>query len=250
MHGSKPHHTRIASLIGELTLPDSEDEEEESAPDHKEANLGMAGEKVQTGSSDVVVGLTTLPVRVSDAEGQKSEVVNCLLDSGTNVTLITSRLAVRLALEGRVAPFLILSMGGNYNRHMSMVTHVRVAARDGKNERKVPVRVLQSLTGEMKTIDWSKHQPEWPHLSGIDFKKAQTAWEGVDLILGNDQAYLMRTLEEKSGPPEGPVARRTPLGGPVRGRFVPIPEATWRRCSLDTPLSHHTIPSCTSPMRS
>ena len=85
-------------------------------------------------------------------------------------------------------------------------------------------------------VDWNQHKANWPHLADKELLLPASGNLKVEMIIGNDQGYFHRSLEECYGPgAEDPVGRRTPLGWTATG---PTRKATASETPNATSLVH------------
>ena len=91
--------------------------------------------------------------------------------------------------------------------------HVTLAveAQDGSSRTAFNAWVLPTVTAPIPAVDWNTQKEQWPHLSDIHFPEAASST--IDVLIGLNAVNLHATLEEsRTGAPNDPIARRTPLG--------------------------------------
>ena len=81
------------------------------------------------------------------------------------------------------------------------------------SKKNVAIRSLPDPTGGLEVTNWSKYKKEWSHLQDVPFLEIPEGLK-VDMIIGNDQTYLHRSLKEVTHTSDinAPIARLTPLG--------------------------------------
>ena len=177
---------------------------------------------------------------------------NILCDDGSNITLIDEEIASELGLKGERFQTKITGVGGRVETYSAMYTEIELVSLNGKVRRRVKAKVIPNPTGNLYATDWSKLQASWPHLRSIPFPPPVRDGR-CRIILGTDQAYLLRSLEEVTGGTSfEPIARRTPLGWTCVGPISPPSEGektflSFRSAILEEPevldrtLDHPTL---------
>ena len=163
--------------------------------------------------------LFTFPVKIVNPQSKVSLVkTNAILDTGSNVTLITKRLATMLRLKGKSYNLNLAGIGAN-NQMDSSIVDIRVLSPTGSYSRLWRnVYVVDTIAGDFKATDWSTY------MSISECKPVFSPFsEGtIDLLIGVDQPTAHRTLETKLKSDTSPLIMRTPLGwscaGYVRSR--------------------------------
>lgn len=158
-----------------------------------------------------------MSARLINSNLGKDLVVNVILDTGSDITLMTAKAAEVLELEGDEAPFQLSGVTDQVNQITSQLVDVDIQSMDntfiGKLER---VRVIPVITKDVKAFDWR------PVLERYGLKGHAPAGEGhIDLLIGcdnldyllqkgyvriNSQCVLIKTLLGWSG--LGTFARR------------------------------------------
>eukprot|EP00057_Strongylocentrotus_purpuratus_P004826 XP_003729535.1 PREDICTED: uncharacterized protein LOC100892047 [Strongylocentrotus purpuratus] len=159
-----------------------------------------------TGSSETLLPILTVKVR-----GPKGAVIgNCLLDSGSQVTLIRKGVAEKLNLEGDPVQIVITKIGGDRETTNSKWYRVKVESLD--NHRVVNVKAIG-----LDVINDNIRSVEVRELARIfDLDKLNRGDGSVDLLIGADYARL-HLGDVKSRERGHLVATRTPLGWVVFG---------------------------------
>ena len=111
-----------------------------------------------------------MAVRLRGPTGE-TELVNALLDDGSNRTLIDKRLAKRLKLAHDVPVSLNLEgVSGliclDDNSHLCKL---EIEAKDGSYKDEIKAATLETPAGGLKSYRWNTWKKLWPHLQNIDF---------------------------------------------------------------------------------
>ena len=88
---------------------------------------------------------------------------------------------------------------------------VGIESRGGAFSQIIWAWTKQSITPDLKVINWNNHKKQWPHLNSIKFPNV-LHHGSVDILIGVHAIDLHKTIEEVQGGPGEPIARRTPLG--------------------------------------
>ena len=142
---------------------------------------------------------------------------NVLLDCGSNVTLITERLAKRLCLVGRKSVLNLNGIGDTRTALQSAKCDILVRSKDNrytgvwKN-----VQVVPEIAGALKAHNWTKELSAY----GISDDITPFAKGEIDLLVGNDQREIQRQLDSVCSDIEkDPLAIRNVLGWTVSGNI-------------------------------
>ena len=74
---------------------------------------------------------------------------------------------------------------------------------------KLEANVLNNITSDTPTVQWSELKNKWPHLSSIPFQRVAKRQQ-IDVLIGSDHPLFHRVLQEICGnKPYDPVARLT-----------------------------------------
>ena len=138
-------------------------------------------------------------------------VVNALLDDGSTKTYINEDVARELKLEGQRQRVSVSVLNGQCKEFETMPVEVQLESLDGTINTKIEALTANRVTGDMRSVDWGKHASKWKHLANIAFPNIGPR-PIVDILIGIDYAYVHQSIEEISGLPGEPIARRTPLG--------------------------------------
>lgn len=162
------------------------------------------------------VSLRVVPVFVTSSNGQKRR-LNAFLDDGCDSTYVRKSVATALGMTKIDRHSLTVStMTGVAENLQSGTVAITVESLDGRIGARLECRVLDNLCEGLRPQNWSLDKNRWPHLRAIDFPRIEGS-DQIDIVIGSDHPELMMSLEEVSGKPGDPVARRTPLGWTCAG---------------------------------
>ncbi|CAB4017996.1 Hypothetical predicted protein [Paramuricea clavata] len=178
-----------------------------------------------------IVALPVKKIDILNGYGQRVT-INCLDDSGSQVTLITHRLVESLGLTTRRSNRLTLSGVGDQNIKLNSEVSFLIQAKD--NELSIPMTAyaIPKISNYSPPFDIEEIKQKFPYLQDVD---VIVDTESVDLLVGQDYPILLRQLETRYGKPDEPYAVRTVLGWSICG---PVDE----RVGEDP--STHLISSC------
>ncbi|XP_076032233.1 uncharacterized protein LOC143020014 [Oratosquilla oratoria] len=183
--------------------------------------------------------------------------VTALLDSGSDTTFVTERVALELGLKGDLKEYIISTVGGTIETH-SKVVSLSLTSPDGRREARV--------TNDMVVPRVPVRQPpvkieidKFPYLKGIPLNTSQVS--EPDILIGMDNAWLLKPLEVRGGSggnKHQPYATRTYFGwsvnGPIgtdllkKGYAEYVPEVDLKRDDGKVwYLPHHAVTSETKP---
>ena len=168
-------------------------------------NLGFVGGVFNTVKKEVegqefapihrIYTLRVIAVRLVGPSG-KSQVVNALLDDGSNRTLIDKSLARKLELvhdhpcqlnlEG-VSGLLCLEDD-------SHIVKMQIESLDGSFKDQIRAATLKKPAGDLKSYRWNTFKKLWPHIENLDFPEKVHA--SCDLLLGSDFNHLLASQQE------------------------------------------------------
>jgi len=152
--------------------------------------------------------------------GDKSVCVNALSDDGSTKTYLNSYVAAEIGLVGESEHITVSVLNGQYEVFDTMPVEVILQSVDGAVSQRIVAFTTDRVTGNLKAIDWRKHNSQWPRLHGIEFPKLGSR-NTVDLLIGIDYADLHSSRTEILGRPGQLVVRLTPLGWTCIGNLSP-----------------------------
>jgi hypothetical protein len=184
-----------------------------------------------------IVALPVKKIDILNGYGQRVT-INCLEDSGSQVTLITHRLVESLGLTARRSNQLTLSGVGDQNIKLNSEVSFLIQAKD--NELSIPMTAyaIPKISNYSAPLDVDEIKQKFHHLQDVDVFVDK---ESVDLLIGQNYPILLRQLETRYGKPDEPYAVRTVLGWSICG---PVDERVGEDPSI------HLISSCSPPTTS
>ena len=203
-------------------IPSSSELEQRAAMLPADMKLHYYFRCYQAEASQETISLRFAVATVMNPKTGKKKTIGILLDDGSNMTLLASSTAEYLGLEGSTHPLAVLGVGGQQQSHQSLVSVLRLAHVNGSIEKNIVIRTMPNPTGGLEVTRWHKYADQWPHLKNLPLLETPAGLK-VEMILGNDQGYFHRSLQEVYHPTdiEAPVARLTTLGWTVTGRLLP-----------------------------
>ena len=168
---------------------------------------------LQSGS----ISLQTIPVKISN--GNKTIIVNALLDIGSNSSFIRESLVKELGLK-EYATELKQIHTMNRTEEDIRVSKVKIdmESLNGNVRRRETLMTIKDMLMSSYPTDWSVAQHEWEHLRSVKFPRLAKR-DTHELLIGTDLIFYHRCLKEIRGPLNGPIARLTPLGWSCFGRI-------------------------------
>ena len=184
-------------------------------PPKGDNELGYVGSTRQsTGTS---VALQILPVTIRGPHGQRVQ-VNALLDLGSQVSLITEKLATDLALQGPTENLCLSTVAGS-STYPSKRVDLTVQPIHGDSAYPIRgVRTVPTISMVGSALNWPKIKEAWGHMKNITIAPV-TAEPAVGLLIGADAIALVMPLSVRQGPAGAPWALRTRLGWVATGRL-------------------------------
>ena len=141
---------------------------------------------------------------------------NVLLDCGSNVTLITERLAKQLCLVGRKSVLNLNGIGATKTALQSARVDILVTSKN-KQYNKVwkDVQVVPKIAGNLKAHDWTRALAGY----GINVDITPFGKGEIDLLVGNDQREVQVQKDSVCDDIEkDPLAIKNVLGWTVSGQ--------------------------------
>ncbi|KMQ85031.1 hypothetical protein RF55_16696, partial [Lasius niger] len=182
--------------------------------------------------------LATARVDIADRWGTRFSVC-ALIDSGSEVSLITEALAQLLRLSRSAASVTILGIGGQRAVSANGRVKVHLSSRTTDFTMHLTALVLPRISAygvRVKTAGG-----EWPHVRDLpladpDFQAA----DPVELLLGADAFFQIIEDGLRKGGPRAPIAQRTTLGWILSGVVDGVKDgapALAHQCTVDENLS-------------
>ncbi|XP_043228628.1 uncharacterized protein LOC122392278 [Amphibalanus amphitrite] len=159
--------------------------------------------------------LQILPLQVSGPCGQRT--VNVMLDLGSQITLITEKLANDLGVTGPVDNLRLSTVSGTRS-HRSYRVEFDLQPRGSTEQFRVrDARTTPVLNITGPAVNWPAIKTQWPHLCDLDLPGITTA--SVDILLGSDVLELIVPRAVREGPAGSPWAVLTRLGWVATGKL-------------------------------
>ena len=155
---------------------------------------------------------TLKKVIVQDGSGRPI-LINCLEDSGRQVTLITNRLVDSLGIAKCKGQLILSGVGSQRIKlHDEVLVHVRPEC----SEMSFPVRAhaIPKISNHLPAFDVDEVKKRYPDLRDVEVKLDK---ESIDLLVGQDRPVLLRQVEARYGNPDEPNAVRTVYGWSICG---------------------------------
>jgi hypothetical protein len=175
------------------------------------------------------VGLRVVPVHLISKGGHKRK-VHAFLDDGSDSSYIRTEVARSLGLIIEDSDLIISTLTESETTVPSGLVALNIESLDGETKGTIGARTLETMCEGLTAPDWTSLKESWDHLREIKFPKI-AGHRRVDLLIGSDHPELTLTLEERSGEPGQPVARKTPLGWTCVGPLQSIGEHTKTYCT-------------------
>ncbi|XP_011859011.1 PREDICTED: uncharacterized protein LOC105556524 [Vollenhovia emeryi] len=182
--------------------------------------------------------LATARVNVADRHGTKQS-ARALIDSGSEISLISEALTQRLRLPRSAAPVSIIGVGGRRTATANGKVSVHLSSRTSNFSMPLNTLVLPRISAYSARLSAASH--EWAHVQGLSLADPDFGTsDPVDLLLGADVFHLIIQEGLKKGGPQQPIAQQTALGwilsGIVHGTQQQLP-ALAHQCCVDKHLA-------------
>ena len=143
--------------------------------------------------------------------------VRIFLDTGSEINLITRKVAEKAAAKPTVAK-LEMTAGIEHKSNEKLVSF-QLKSLDGEYvSRKIYATTLATVTKPFRAID--VHPSKYHHLKDITFTEPYPTKElQIDMLLGNEVCALIATATAKIGKPTEPIAKKTKLGWVLSGIY-------------------------------
>ncbi|CAB3254446.1 unnamed protein product [Arctia plantaginis] len=169
--------------------------------------------------------LATVQLKIMAVDGTYL-IMRCLLDQGSQISLITESAAQRLGLPRRKQQASVLGVGISSNKShgtMQLVCESLYSDYRLTIEALVMKKVLNSLP------NYSFEQQNWPHLRNITLADPDyNISRPIDILL--DASVYAEIVQDGilRGPPHAPIAQQTQMGGAHLSRPTNPDAARWR----------------------
>ena len=224
INGCKESHNRLLHRGKFVRRNNKKDEKKKEKTSITEGEQAKSNERShtttmhaakQTKVADEFVFRTVL---VTLKNGNRSFIVNSLLDDGSTKPYVNSDVAAELNLKGTLERVNISVLNGRSESLETMPVEFGLESIDGKVDIKFHTFTADRVTGNMKAFNWRSFANKWNHLKGIAFPIIG-ARPIIDILIGIDYANLHCSIQERKGKPGKPIARLTLLGWTCTGKI-------------------------------
>ncbi|UYV63308.1 hypothetical protein LAZ67_2003707 [Cordylochernes scorpioides] len=218
---------KIETLYDELFSLDEVDIDKES--EAYDGSMNKIG-SLRANCNDSHVLLATARIKIKNGLG-KLCTCRALLDSGSQVTMITKGCCERLGLVQRKSDRMIIGVGGTPVQHSSSTVSVTFCPLNNSEEFSVEAVVTGVLTSEIP--NFRLKDPNWPTLKNLKLADPEFYIQApIDMILGAD-IYTELMLNGSISLGEGlPMAINTRLGWVLLGKIMGTSESNTEVCNL------------------
>ncbi|XP_011883957.1 PREDICTED: uncharacterized protein LOC105571095 [Vollenhovia emeryi] len=217
IHQGKATASKPAAGKHEATKPEST-KTETAVKDAKppDANVLHSSSRVATSA----VLLATAQIQLVNSHGD-SVPARALVDQGSEITLITERLAQSLRLPRIKSSISLVGVGAQRSNKTKGQVSFKIKPHFPSNsEYFVSAHILPRLTGSL--LSMQTETVTWPHLQDLRLAdKDFTSPEHIDLILGADVYAQILENGVVKGDADAPIAQRTSLGWIISGPSGP-----------------------------
>ncbi|UYV65413.1 hypothetical protein LAZ67_3004304 [Cordylochernes scorpioides] len=218
---------KIEKLYDELFSLDEVDIDKES--EAYDSSMNKIG-SLRANCIDSHVLLATAGIKIKNGLG-KLCTCRALLDSGSQVTMITKGCCERLGLVQRKSDRMIIGVGNTPVQHSSSTVSVTFCPLNNSEEFSVEAVVTGVLTSEIP--NFRLKDPNWPTLKNLKLADPEFYIQApIDMILGAD-IYTELMLNGSISLGEGlPMAINTRLGWVLLGKLMGTSESNTEVCNL------------------
>ncbi|UYV84739.1 hypothetical protein LAZ67_X003271 [Cordylochernes scorpioides] len=202
---------------------------ENTTPKEHESAINLTNTQ-QANCNDSHVLLATARIKIKNGLG-KLCTCRALLDSGSQVTMITKGCCERLGLVQRKSDRMIIGVGNTPVQHSSSTVSVTFCPLNNSEEFSVEAVVTGVLTSEIP--NFRLKDPNWPTLKNLKLADPEFYIQApIDMILGAD-IYTELMLNGSISLGEGlPMAINTRLGWVLLGKLMGTSESNTEVCNL------------------
>ncbi|UYV83626.1 hypothetical protein LAZ67_23001768 [Cordylochernes scorpioides] len=202
---------------------------ENTTPKEHESAINLTNTQ-QANCNDSHVLLATAGIKIQNGLG-KLCTCRALLDSGSQVTMITKGCCERLGLVQRKSDRMIIGVGNTPVQNSSSTVSVTFCPLNNSEEFSVEAVVTGVLTSEIP--NFRLKDPNWPTLKNLKLADPEFYIQApIDMILGAD-IYTELMLNGPISLGEGlPMAINTRLGWVLLGKLMGTSESNTEVCNL------------------
>ena len=219
----KAHHSM-------LHFPESNDSKrrETSQPETKQAvnnsvntsapsHTSTTGTNLTVAVDDQDIMLQVLPVKIVNDE---SDVITtyCLIDSGSDVTLIDPSLVKKMNLKGTPGNLILNTVSNSDVNNQAIKVSFKLACLDEEDNSVVNVETawaVKELSIPIKQRKITNRIAQWPHLKEVPFPDVEL--KKVSILLGTNVSQAFVPIEVRKGKPNEPIAIKCCLGWSILG---------------------------------
>ena len=106
--------------------------------------------------------LRTVPVKVKN--GNRSIVVNALLDDASTKTYLNADVAAELGLVGETRKITVNVLNGQRDSFETMPVEFELESLDGRIKVSATGYTTEKVTGDLQPVDWNQYAAKWKHL--------------------------------------------------------------------------------------
>lgn len=209
------HHTTIHQPKGTAseTVINSEDS---SATQSKstEAHVLHAAGQLKTVISAIFLATAQVEIIAPNKESIRARV---LIDQGSEISLISERLAQVLQLPRKRSSIPLVGIGGKKSNKTRGIVSIKIRPHfTSTPECAMTAHILPKLTGSIPSINIERRS--WPHLQGLQLAdKDFTSPQSIDIILGADVYGQIIESGLVKGDKNSSIAQKTKLGWIISG---------------------------------
>ena len=217
----KAHHSMLHFTDSSATQPntsqrDSNKDVKDSVTSQPTTNTSRSSCSTTANNPDVM--LQVLPVKILN---DKSDVITtyCLIDSGSDVTLIDPSLAKELNLKGSPGNLVLNTVSNsNVSNQATKVSFQLASLSDEDDDDVVDVDTAwatKELAIPIKQTRIADRMARWPHLKTVPFPEVER--RKISILLGTNVSQAFIPIEVRRGSPNEPIAIKCCLGWSILG---------------------------------
>ena len=222
------------------TVPKSPNSNARSARDGNIAghsaneNLSVPVRSVKIGSTKAALN-RIVAARVINPHNGKSKLVYCQQDGGSQLTFVSNKLVQELNLiPYDQASFRIVTLNGETLTHTNLVKFDLQSLFSNEMFESSNVVTNSAWQDDVETLPHRQDLNSFSHFKDVELYELPDN-DTVDLLIGNDNVFLMTVLEERVGVSRcEPHAVLTPLGWLACGRKSPLEKQNVKVCRVQT----------------
>ena len=164
--------------------------------------------------------LSTAEVLILEPSGRYTK-CRVLLDSGSQVSFITSACAMKLNLETTKTHLHVQGIGDSIADPVGYFTRLTLRSfHDPTYNCEIKAYLVPRVTGDLPTVSFTDAMYKWPHLSVLRLADPQyNLSRRVDLLLGADAFPFIMRSEVRTGTEGQPMAQATAFGWVLLGEL-------------------------------